>query len=199
MAKCSIRSCRAPLVAHGLCRKHYLRKWRHGSPSTVKLPKDYVPRGAKSPQYRHGRWQHPLYKTWRNMISRCENPEDSAYHNYGGRGITVCERWHDIKNFIADMGERPMGMTLERADNAKGYEPSNCRWDNRETQSRNRRYTKLTADKALAIRLAKGTTTRKALAAQYGVSEATIKKVWSGSYWRTAEKVVPSVIEAIKK
>jgi hypothetical protein len=84
----------------------------------------------------------PTYQTWRNMRSRCENPNVPAYKNYGGRGIAVCERWKSFENFLADMGERPEGMTIERINNDGNYEPDNCRWSTYLQQGRNRRANK---------------------------------------------------------
>lgn len=85
------------------------------------------------------------------MIRRCTDPKDSHYPRWGGRGITVCDRWRQFPNFLADMGERPPGMTLERKDNDRGYEPDNCEWASWAVQARNKRSTKLTPEKVLEI------------------------------------------------
>jgi len=76
------------------------------------------------------------------MLSRCTNENNTTYDDYGGRGITVCERWqndHGFENFLQDMGPRPANLTLERRDNSKGYTPDNCYWATRKQQARNRR------------------------------------------------------------
>ena len=80
-----------------------------------------------------------VYTAWRNMHDRCYNPKDVGYSNYGGRGITVCDRWHDFQNFLADMGEPEPGLSLDRADNSKGYYKDNCRWATKTEQTRNQR------------------------------------------------------------
>jgi hypothetical protein len=84
--------------------------------------------------------QTPEYRCWSRMIQRCTNLKHSSYYNYGGRGITVCKRWLKFKNFIADMGIRPTPKhSIERKDNSKGYQPSNCKWATRFEQHRNMR------------------------------------------------------------
>lgn len=89
--------------------------------------------------------RHPLYGTWAGMIARCHHPQNEAFHDYGARGIQVCLRWrhgegelHGFECFVADMGPRPSGHTLERIRNAEGYSPSNCKWATWDEQYRNR-------------------------------------------------------------
>lgn len=91
----------------------------------------------------HGLSGSPEYAVWNAMIQRCEKKNYSAYENYGGRGITVCSRWHRFENFINDMGMRPSkSHTIERVDNDKGYSPENCIWADRVAQCINQRIRK---------------------------------------------------------
>jgi hypothetical protein len=84
-----------------------------------------------------------IYAIWAAMLTRCCNPSCRGYSNYGGRGITVCERWHSFVNFLVDMGEPPPGLSINRINNDGNYEPGNCRWATRSEQRRNRRPQKL--------------------------------------------------------
>ena len=85
--------------------------------------------------------KHYLYSTWKSMVNRCHNPNNSSYKYYGARGIHVCDSWRgSFWQFYEDMGDRSSGMTLDRINNNLGYEKSNCRWADSETQMNNRSY-----------------------------------------------------------
>lgn len=90
----------------------------------------------------HGMAYSRFYNTWKHMVGRCTNPKNEDYKNYGGRGITICDEWLDIKKFIAwSESTHPNieGYTLDRIDNDKGYSPENCRWADATTQNTNQR------------------------------------------------------------
>jgi hypothetical protein len=93
------------------------------------------------PTHGHARnYTHtPTFKSWHSMLQRCDNPNRKGYKHWGGRGITVCERWRKFENFLADMGERPPGLSIDRIDNDRGYFPGNCRWATRSQQNSNQR------------------------------------------------------------
>ena len=106
------------------------------------------PGGYQTPAA-NGMSGHPLYDIWKNILTRCEDPRNKRYPRYGGRGITVCDRWHDIRNFVADI-EQEIGVkparcpecggrySLDRIDNDRGYEPGNVRWATATEQNLNK-------------------------------------------------------------
>jgi len=88
----------------------------------------------------HGMTKTPEYRAWIDMKNRCFNPNHKRYSDYGGRGIAVCDRWLNFKNFLADMGSRPSSKhSLNRIDNDSDYCPDNCKWSTRVEQANNKR------------------------------------------------------------
>jgi hypothetical protein len=95
---------------------------------------------ARTTHGHSGRRRTATYATWEAIKSRCHTPSHSSFAEYGGRGIAVCERWREsFESFLADMGTRPPGLTIDRIDGARGYEPGNCRWASYAEQNRNLR------------------------------------------------------------
>jgi len=90
--------------------------------------------------YKHGMRDTKIWCSWRCMKTRCLNPNNFKYKDYGGRGIEVCEKWLNFQGFFEDMGVRPEGMTLERKNNSLGYYKENCKWATPKEQASNRRW-----------------------------------------------------------
>ncbi len=89
---------------------------------------------------KHSLWGSPTYQSWSKMIQRCENPNALQFDRYGGRGITICKRWHDFANFVEDVGIRPsLNHSIDRIQTDGNYDKDNCRWSTRKEQMRNRR------------------------------------------------------------
>lgn len=101
------------------------------------------------------------------MKTRCTNPKSENFHLYGGRGIKVCERWQRFENFFADMGEMPLGLTLDRVRSEEDYEPGNCRWADWDVQENNRRNNRRVVIKGTNLTVAQASR-------QLGISQSTI-------------------------
>lgn len=135
----------------------------------------------------------PLYNVWKGIKKRCLNTKDKAWHCYGGRGITVCDRWRmDFAAFVSDMGPRPRGMTIERIDNDGPYSPQNCRWATRMEQMNNLR-------KSVFVKVGSETLTLSQWGRKFGLHAGTIRlRIRAG--WGNADAVsTPSKRSAVIK
>lgn len=124
---------------------------------------------------KHGRHKTSEWNIWQAIRQRCTNPNNPDYKNYGGRGIGLCERWEEFSSFLADMGEKPDGYSIERVDLNKHYEPSNCKWIPIGEQSRNRRMNKtivVNGEPMLMIDAA------KAVGIKYATLKRRVAKGW---------------------
>ena len=178
---CLIKGCDNKAKTKGYCGKHY-KKYREYGNATA---------GISRPNYkRHGLRYCPEYSTWTGMNERCSNPKNTYFHRYGGRGITVCDRWkNSFKAFYEDMGPKPFPKAqIDRRNNNGNYEPGNCRWTTSEINNQNKNNNVLTIEKVREIRelYSKGNITHKKLSIKYDVSMTTIAYVTTGAIWKNA-------------
>lgn len=162
MTNCTIEQCGRKHKAKGLCDYHYNETRRA-----------------------------PTYQAFHQSKNRCFNPNNSRYKDYGGRGITMCDRWaskNGYKNFLEDMGERPDGMTLDRIDNNGNYEPSNCRWASYQQQSLNKRVYKNNSSGIVGVRFMRQFNLWCA-----SVRNSGIQKSW---YFKTKEEAIAARLKA---
>lgn len=133
---CSIQGCKRlgikvrehRFYPKGFCQYHYLKMRSSGDSKIGELRQN------------HGKSYSKEYNSWHAMLQRCTNKNNTQYHLYGGRGIKVCDEWYKFINFYKDMGEKPTANhSLDRIDFNGDYEPANCRWADRFTQSINKR------------------------------------------------------------
>jgi len=159
-------------------RSHWLCRCKCGKNKIITL--DSIRNGTKScgchrknSHLKHGyarsKRYSSIYNIWSTMKARCLNKKSDSYKNYGGRGITVCDRWLKFENFLADMGERPDNFQIERIDNEKGYSPENCIWADKITQARNTRLNHLITVDGVTLPLA-------AWAEKIGRCESTVQR-----------------------
>lgn len=133
---------------------------------------------------RHGMSGTPTHYTWKNMMQRCYNRNNTGYPDYGGRGVKVCDRWHTFENFYVDMGDKPEGMSLDRINVDGDYEPDNCRWADKYIQARNKRNS-ITVE---GIEL-------KYLAEELGIPYSTL----FGRLWRAKHRAEGRTIKSTKR
>lgn len=108
------------------------------------LKEEIISSGANTT---HGKRRSRIYSIWCGIKDRCLNKKSARYSSYGGRGITVCERWMTFENFYEDMGDAPNGMSVDRINNDLGYSPENCKWSTPKEQANNtRRNVKITVN-----------------------------------------------------
>lgn len=156
---CDLPDCNNKHMAKGYCHKHYTRLWRHGDPLKTMVE---THRGSGSKEY----------TAWIHMKDRCYNITNRQYKDYGGRGITVCERWQSFSNFYEDMGKKPSKeLSLERVDNNKGYNPDNCKWATASEQVIN---TRIRKDNTSGVK---------------GVTYNKLRKTWGASIQRNNESM----------
>lgn len=149
------------------------------------LQKEDVSRRQKT----HGKSRTKEYYSWRNMLRRCYDVNSVGYENYGGRGISVCNDWHIFENFLADMGLKPEGYSIERIDNDGNYEKNNCKWATKQEQNSNTRQNRI-------ITYNNKTQTLEAWARELNISSQTLSKRLDA--WNDVEKAFTTPVRKRK-
>lgn len=172
---CKVLNCNNESYVKGYCNKHYQKNWKYGNP-------DYTI------YERHGMSEYPEYHIWSGIINRCYNPNNKAYIKYGGRDITVCERWkNSFAAFYEDMGPKPFPRAqIDREENDGNYELSNCRWTTSQINNQNRSITKLNPQKVREIRFKhnSGKYILKDLAKEYNISCGHLCNIVNYKTWK---------------
>lgn len=135
----------------------------------------YIAEKVKKPRT-HGKRHTRAWKIWSGIKQRCLNPKNSAYKRYGGRGITICDKWLMLEGFLEDMGEPPEGMSIDRKENDKGYCKDNCRWATDTQQARN-----TSANRIITIGNEKNTLAEwcEILGIKYTTAHSRLRRGWS--------------------
>lgn len=148
---------------------------------------------------RHGHARHgsqsPTWISWQSMLARCRYPDRDKTAKHINRGISIYDRWQSFDSFLADMGERPDGTTLDRIDNDGNYVPGNCRWATATEQARNRRNARLTFESAVEVAYARLTGEPcKSIATRFGISESLPREIVRGRTWKDALAVAKEMV-----